>query len=85
MSDSCLFKILYYRLDKGSSTAPELTAAFEISSRTIYRDIEALSGAGIPVYTEPGRNGGISLLHRMKMRGGDRNSPAIKVHVLMTL
>ena len=31
--------------------------------RTIYRDIESLSGAGIPVYTEPGRNGGIYLLH----------------------
>ena len=63
MSDSRLFKILYYLLDKGNATAPELAAAFEVSSRTIYRDIEALSGAGIPVYTEPGRNGGISLLH----------------------
>ncbi len=63
MSDSRLFKILYYLLDKGNATAPELAAAFEVSSRTIYRDIEALSGAGIPIYTEPGRNGGISLLH----------------------
>ncbi len=63
MSDSRLFKILYYLLDKGSATAPELAKQFEVSPRTIYRDVEALSGAGIPVYTESGRNGGISLLH----------------------
>ncbi len=63
MSDSRLFKILYYLLDKKRATAPELADKFEVSVRTIYRDIESLSGAGIPVYTEPGRNGGIYLLH----------------------
>lgn len=63
MSDSRLFKILYYLLEKGRATAPELAEKFEVSPRTIYRDAEALSGAGIPVYTEPGRNGGICLLH----------------------
>ena len=62
MSDSRLFNILYYLLDKGRATAPELAARFEVSPRTIYRDVEALSGAGIPVYAEQGRNGGISLL-----------------------
>ena len=63
MPDSRLFKILYYLLDKGHATAPELATKFEVSSRTIYRDVEALSGAGIPIYAEPGRNGGIYLLH----------------------
>ena len=62
MSEGRLFKILYYLLDKGRATAPELAAEFEVSQRTIYRDVEALSSAGIPVYTEPGRNGGIGLL-----------------------
>lgn len=62
MSDSRLFKILYYLLDKGHATAPELAAEFEVSPRTIYRDVEALSGAGIPIYAESGRNGGIYLL-----------------------
>ena len=62
MSDSRLFKILYYLLDRGHATAPELAAEFEVSPRTIYRDVEALSGAGIPIYAEPGRNGGIYLL-----------------------
>jgi len=62
MSDSRLFKILYYLLDKGHATAPELATEFEVSPRTIYRDVEALSSAGIPIYAEPGRNGGIYLL-----------------------
>lgn len=62
MPDSRLFKILYYLLDREHATAPELAAEFEVSPRTIYRDVEALSSAGIPIYTEPGRNGGIYLL-----------------------
>lgn len=62
MSESRLFKILYYLLDRKRATAPELAAEFEVSPRTIYRDIEALSSVGIPIYTEPGRNGGIYLL-----------------------
>lgn len=63
MQESRLFKILYHLLDKGQATAPELAVKFEVSVRTIYRDIDALSGAGIPVYTEAGRNGGIHLLN----------------------
>lgn len=62
MSDSRLFKILYYLVDNGHATAPELASRFEVSPRTIYRDVEALSSAGIPIYTEPGRKGGICLL-----------------------
>lgn len=63
MQESRLFKIIYYLLDKGRATAPELAKRFEVSTRTIYRDIDALSGAGIPVYTEAGRGGGIRLLN----------------------
>lgn len=62
MKESRLFKIIYYLLDKGSATAPELAERFEVSVRTIYRDVDALSSAGIPVYAETGRNGGIHLL-----------------------
>lgn len=62
MSDGRLFNILYYLLDKKRATAPELAAKFEVSVRTIYRDIEVLSSAGIPIYAEVGRNGGICLL-----------------------
>ncbi len=63
MQEGRLFKIVYHLLDKGQATAPELARKFEVSVRTIYRDIEALSGAGIPIYTEAGRNGGIHLMH----------------------
>lgn len=62
MHESRLFKIVYHLLDKGQATAPELASRFEVSVRTIYRDIDALSGAGIPIYTEAGRNGGIHLM-----------------------
>ncbi|MEZ3420633.1 MAG: YafY family transcriptional regulator [Eubacterium sp.] len=62
MQESRLFKIVYYLLEKGQATAPELAKAFEVSVRTIYRDIDALSAAGIPVYTEAGRTGGIHLM-----------------------
>ena len=63
MQESRLFKIIYYLLDKGQATAPELAEKLEVSVRTIYRDIDALSGAGIPIYAEAGRNGGIHLMN----------------------
>lgn len=62
MREGRLFQIVHYLLDKGKATAPELAERFEVSVRTIYRDLDALGDAGIPIYTETGRNGGISLL-----------------------
>lgn len=62
MQESRLFKIVYYLLDKGKSTAPELAEKFEVSIRTIYRDMDAISAAGIPIYATQGKGGGISLL-----------------------
>jgi len=47
MAESRLFRILYLLLEKGSTTAPELARLFEVSVRTIYRDIERLSMAGV--------------------------------------
>jgi len=62
MSHVRLFELVYYLLAHGKTSAPTLAERFEVSTRTIYRDVEALSAAGIPVYTEPGRNGGIALM-----------------------
>lgn len=56
-----LLSIIYILMNKGTVTAKELAERFEVSVRTIYRDIDTLSMAGIPVYTTKGRNGGISL------------------------
>ena len=62
MAESRLFRILYLLLEKGSTTAPELARLFEVSVRTIYRDIERLSMAGIPIYSVSGKSGGIFLM-----------------------
>ena len=56
-----LFSITYYLLSHRSTTAKELSKQFEVSVRTILRDIEILSLAGIPIYTTQGTGGGIFL------------------------
>ena len=56
-----LLGIIYTLMNKGTVTAAELAKRYEVSVRTIYRDVEALSMAGIPVYARKGKNGGISL------------------------
>lgn len=62
MQNSRLFDILYTLLNKQKVTARELADKFEVSVRTVYRDIDALSLAGIPVYATKGKGGGISLM-----------------------
>jgi len=57
-----LFQILYILLEKGTVTAPEIARMLDVSVRTVYRDVEALSIAGVPVYTAVGKGGGISLM-----------------------
>lgn len=56
-----LFQIVYILLDKKRVTARELSEIFEVSTRTIYRDVDTLSIAGIPIYTNKGKGGGICL------------------------
>jgi len=62
LQTSRLFEIIYLLLNKERVTAKELAERFGVSSRTIYRDIDTISLAGIPVYTEKGKGGGIGLL-----------------------
>ena len=57
-----LFEIVYILLDKDKTTAKELSEHFEVSTRTIYRDIEILASSGLPIYMSKGKGGGISLL-----------------------
>lgn len=59
-----LFEMVYLLLERGSVTAAEFAERFEISTRTVYRDIDTLSGAGIPVYASRGKGGGISLMRQ---------------------
>ncbi len=62
MEQSRLFKIVYHLLEKGKSTAPELAEKFEVSIRTIYRDLDTISVAGIPIYATQGKGGGIFIM-----------------------
>ena len=62
MKNSRLFEILYLLIEKRTATAGELAERLEVSERTIYRDIDALSAAGIPVYAQKGKGGGIRLM-----------------------
>lgn len=57
-----LFEIVYMLLNREAVTARELAEHFGVSQRTIYRDVDALSLAGIPIYTQKGKGGGIRLL-----------------------
>ena len=59
-----LFEIVYLLMHKKKMTADELATHFEVSKRTILRDIDTLSAAGIPVYTMQGKGGGIFLHDR---------------------
>lgn len=56
-----MLSMIYILMNKGTVTAGELARRFEVSTRTIYRDVETLSMAGIPIYARKGKNGGISL------------------------
>ncbi|WP_392559447.1 helix-turn-helix transcriptional regulator [Orbus mooreae] len=59
-----LFGIVHLLLNKRQVTANELAQHFEVSKRTILRDIDVLSTVGIPLYTTKGKGGGIAILAR---------------------
>jgi len=59
-----LLGIMYTLLNKETVTAAELAERFEVSTRTIYRDVEVLSQAGIPIYARKGKYGGICLMEQ---------------------
>lgn len=68
MRASRLLSILLLLQTRGRLTAETLAAEFEVSARTIYRDIDQLSAAGAPVYADRGRSGGFQLMDGYRTR-----------------
>lgn len=67
MKSDRLLSIIIILTEKKMMSAPALADLLEVSVRTIYRDIETLNMAGIPIYTTTGKNGGIGILDSYKI------------------
>ncbi len=68
MRASRLVSLLLLLQNRGRMTAAELAAELEVSVRTVYRDVEALIAVGVPVYGEPGHDGGYALVDGYRTR-----------------
>ena len=80
-----LISILMLLQTNGRMTADDLAERLEVSPRTIYRDLDALSGAGVPVYAERGPNGGCMLMESYRTNLTGLNEKEVQALFMFTV
>lgn len=85
-----MFQIVYILIDKKFMTAKALAEKFQVSTRTIYRDVDTLSLAGIPIYTTKGKGGGIHIMEQFVMNKsllsqGDQNQVLLGLETIQSI
>lgn len=67
MRQYLVFGIFLYVYQRGKATSTQIAEHFEISKRTVYRYVDALSFVGVPIVCTQGRNGGIAIMEGFKL------------------
>lgn len=80
-----LLSLLMLLQTRGTQTAQSLAAALEVTERTIYRDVTALSAAGVPVYTERGPGGGIALVEDYRTNLTGLNADEVRALFMLSI
>ncbi|GJM40733.1 MAG: transcriptional regulator [Ardenticatenaceae bacterium] len=80
-----LISLLILLQTNGRMTADELSERLEVSPRTIYRDLDALSSAGVPVYAERGPNGGCMLMESYRTNLTGLNAKEVEALFMFTV
>lgn len=80
-----LLSLLMLLQTRGRMTAEALARELEVSERTIYRDIEALSMAGVPVYAERGPGGGVALMEHYRTQLTGMNEREVQALFMLSL
>src|SRR5512133_354389 len=80
-----LLSLIMLLQTRGTLTAQTLAAELEVTERTIYRDVTALSAAGVPVYSERGPGGGISLVENYRTNLTGLNAAEVRALFMMSI
>lgn len=80
-----LLPLLMLLQTRGTLTAQALATELEVTERTIYRDVTALSAAGVPVYTERGPGGGIALVEDYRTNLTGLNAAEVRALFMLSI